>query len=448
MATQATHLQFDWQVAVPDGPATLPVGARAPRFDELLGADGRRYGLASFKDSQLVVLVFSSNRCPTAKAYTDRLRRLQAHYGPRGVQVVAINSNDPHLYSEERYSRMVSFARENEYTFPYLLDDGQRLARAYGPRTTFHVFVLDQERRLRYEGRFDDGRVPANVTTNDLANALDDLLAGRDVAVNRTLPFGCSLDITAGSAPTSQSYIQPILLATIAAAWLLTGVAQLTGQAGLLHHDSLIDSGTSFGLGLLTSTLAWQVMVVAMMLPASVKVVQTFEQITRARRQSQVAVAGFLAAFFAVWAAVGLSFFIGDAALHRVVDAIPWLAERAWLIQAGVLAVAGGYQLLPTKRRCLESCREAAASVDSSSLGFDAGARHAMDCVANTGALMLLMFAAGEANLGWMVGLTGVMVYEAIGRHGYALSRLVGVALLFLSLLAVTSAGLPSWLFG
>jgi hypothetical protein len=176
-------------------PAPLAIGAQGPSFDGLLGVDGRRSGLADFDESELLVLVFSSNRCPTAKAYTDRLNALQAEYGPRGVQLVLINSNDPHLYPEESHARMVSLAREMGYTFPYLFDDGQLVARAYGPQRTFHVFALDRARTLRYEGRFDDARVAASVTTHDLANALDDMLAGREVRVPNTRAFGCSLDI-------------------------------------------------------------------------------------------------------------------------------------------------------------------------------------------------------------------------------------------------------------
>jgi hypothetical protein len=176
-------------------PATLAIGAQGPSFDGLLGVDGRRYGLADFADSEILVLIFSSNRCPTAKAYTDRLNALQASYGPRGVQLVMINSNDPHLYPEESHARMVSLSREMSYTFPYLFDDGQHVARAYGPQRTFHVFALDRQRRLRYEGRFDDARVATSVTTHDLADALDEMLAGSDVRVPKTKAFGCSLDI-------------------------------------------------------------------------------------------------------------------------------------------------------------------------------------------------------------------------------------------------------------
>jgi hypothetical protein len=151
--------------------------------------------MTDYAASPILVLVFSSNRCPTAKAYTERLNRLVADYGPRGVQLVLINSNDPHLYPEESYERMCSLSKEMGYTFPYLFDAGQHVARAYGPQRTFHVFVLDRARVLRYQGRFDDARVAASVTTTDLANALEDLLADQPVRVPETRAFGCSLDL-------------------------------------------------------------------------------------------------------------------------------------------------------------------------------------------------------------------------------------------------------------
>lgn len=183
------------QIAGSNEPATLPIGAAAPSFERLLSVDGRRYGLSAFADREILILIFSSNRCPTAKAYSDRMKKLQADYRKRGVQIVAINSNDPHLYPEESYDRMVGLAREAGYTFPYLFDEGQKVAWAYGPTRTFHVFALDRDRRLRYEGRFDDARVADNVSSSDLANALDGILAGREVRVSRTRPFGCSLDL-------------------------------------------------------------------------------------------------------------------------------------------------------------------------------------------------------------------------------------------------------------
>jgi peroxiredoxin len=178
----------------PTEPPTIPIGAQSPAFQDLLATDGGRYGLSRFADCEAIVVIFSSNRCPTAKAYAGRMNALQAEYGPRGVQLLAINSNAAHLYPDEGFDRMVERAREDGYSFPYLVDPGQAVARAFGATCTFHVFVLDRERRVRYEGRFDSARLAENVTSHDLRNALDDILAGHEVRVPVTRPFGCSLD--------------------------------------------------------------------------------------------------------------------------------------------------------------------------------------------------------------------------------------------------------------
>jgi peroxiredoxin len=175
--------------------AALPIGAGGPPFEGLLATDQKRYGFSSFADREALVLIFGSNRCPTVKAHADRMNALQRDYGPRGVQLVAINSNDPHLYPDESFPHMVEQATTDAYAFPYLFDDGQKVARDYGATCTFHVFVLDRDRRLRYEGRFDDSRIAANVTSHDVRDALDDILAGREVRVSITRPFGCSLDL-------------------------------------------------------------------------------------------------------------------------------------------------------------------------------------------------------------------------------------------------------------
>ena len=177
---------------------TLAIGARGPAFDGLRGTDGLRHGFSCVDERGILVLVFSSNRCPTAKAYAARLNDVQRTFGPLGVQLIAVNSNDPHLYPDERFDRMVERANEDAYAFPYVVDEGQALARAYGATCTFHVFVLDRDRRLRYEGRFDDSRIEGNVTHHDLRDALNDLVAGRPVRTAQTRPFGCSLDLVQG----------------------------------------------------------------------------------------------------------------------------------------------------------------------------------------------------------------------------------------------------------
>ena len=173
----------------------VALGERVGDSEPLLGTDGKRYRLSSFPDDVLVV-VFNSNRCPTAKAYEERLIALQDEYAARGIRVIAVNSTNPHLYAEESYAAMIEHAREAGFTFPYLKDDRQDLARTFGAECTLHAFVLDRERRLRYRGRIDDSRNPAKVTVSDLRNALDDVLAERDVRVAETTAFGCALDIS------------------------------------------------------------------------------------------------------------------------------------------------------------------------------------------------------------------------------------------------------------
>jgi hypothetical protein len=174
---------------------SLAIGQQGPLFEGLVGTDGRPHGFAEFVDRRALVLIFASNRCPTVKAYAGRMNALQGDYSSRAVQLVAINSNDPHLYPEESYGQMIERAAEDGYTFPYLYDEGQSVARLYGPTCTFHLFLLDADRRLRYRGRFDDSRLPARVTRNHLRDALDDVLNGRAVTEPVTRPFGCALDL-------------------------------------------------------------------------------------------------------------------------------------------------------------------------------------------------------------------------------------------------------------
>ena len=176
-------------------PPTLAIGEPGPAFEDLLGVDGRRHGSSELAEAEVIVVAFTSNRCPTVKAYVGRLDALGRDYRHRGVRLVAINSNDPRLYPEESYERMIERARDDGYAFSYLADPDQAVARAYGARCTFHLFVLDRERRLRYQGRFDDARLESRVTAHDLRDALDDILAGRAVRTPVTRPFGCSLDI-------------------------------------------------------------------------------------------------------------------------------------------------------------------------------------------------------------------------------------------------------------
>lgn len=171
----------------------LGLGGKAPETGQLLATDGQTYSLSSFTDARLLVVVFISNGCPTVRAYEDRLAGIQHQYGDRGVQVMAINANNPHLSPTDAYAEMVARADKRQLPFPYLKDDGGRAARAFGAVCTPHAFVLDEHRSLRYQGRIDDARNPEQVTAPDLENAVMDLLAGRPPSTPVTDPFGCAI---------------------------------------------------------------------------------------------------------------------------------------------------------------------------------------------------------------------------------------------------------------
>ena len=171
---------------------TMALGEKAPDFS-LPGVDGRRYSIASFVDKPVLVIIFSCNHCPYVKAFEDRMVSIQKDYAAKGVQLVAINSNDEKAYAEDSFPEMVKRAREKGFNFPYLRDEAQEVVSAYGAVCTPHVFAFDRTRVLRYRGRIDDSRDPSKVTSPDLRNALDDLTSGSDVRAPDTRPFGCSI---------------------------------------------------------------------------------------------------------------------------------------------------------------------------------------------------------------------------------------------------------------
>ncbi len=172
--------------------AKVKIGELAPGFT-LRGVDGKTLSLGDYRDRKAVVVVFSCNHCPTVKDYEDRMVQIQNDYMNRGVVLVAINSNDSVKYPEDSFENMVVRAREKHFNFPYLRDEDQSLARAYGAERTPEVFLIDSRGVLRYHGRIDDSRDPKNIKSPDLRNALDALLAGRPISVAETEPHGCTV---------------------------------------------------------------------------------------------------------------------------------------------------------------------------------------------------------------------------------------------------------------
>lgn len=179
---------------------TLPLGASAPDFN-LPGVDGRNWALKDFANAKILVVVFTCNHCPTAQDYQERIKSIAADYQPKGVAVVAINSNDAKAlrYDElawsdmsDTFAEMKIRAQEGHYNFPYLYDgDTETVANAYGPVATPHAFVFDAERKLRYEGAIDDSQ--RSPTKHYVRDALDAVLAGQAPAVTHTKLIGCSI---------------------------------------------------------------------------------------------------------------------------------------------------------------------------------------------------------------------------------------------------------------
>ena len=171
----------------------MPVGSPAPPFS-LPGVDGNAWSLDSFADAQLLVVVFTCNHCPYAIASEDRLLEIQSDYEDRGVRLVAISSNDAEKYPDDSFALMKERAADKAFTFPYLYDESQEVARAYDAACTPDVFVFDRNRKLIYNGRIDDNwQHPEQVDRQDLRAVLDAALGGRAVDFEHVPSMGCSI---------------------------------------------------------------------------------------------------------------------------------------------------------------------------------------------------------------------------------------------------------------
>jgi peroxiredoxin len=172
---------------------TLQVGQSAPDFN-LPGIDGKNYSLASFKDAKLLVVVFSCNHCPYVIGSEDRMIKFFNDYTPKGMAMVAINSNETKDHPGDSFDNMKTHAKEKGFKWAYLRDEKQDVALTYGALRTPHYYVFDAQRKLRYTGRMDDNpRNPGQEKTHELRDAIDALLAGKKPPVEMTNPIGCNV---------------------------------------------------------------------------------------------------------------------------------------------------------------------------------------------------------------------------------------------------------------
>lgn len=168
------------------------VGDIAADF-KLKNIDGKLVSLADFTSAKGFIVIFDCNTCPVSKAYNARIVALSKKYTAQGFQVILINPNDPGVSPGDSYDKMKDYARKKGYDFPYLVDETQSVARAFGATNTPHTFVLTKDRKVAYIGAIDDSKDEGAVSKKYVEEAVDALLAGREVPRSSTKAVGCTI---------------------------------------------------------------------------------------------------------------------------------------------------------------------------------------------------------------------------------------------------------------
>lgn len=178
------------------------LGTRATPFS-LVNVDGKTVSLSDFDRAPALLVVFMCNHCPFVKHIGPNLSQLAREYQSQGLAIVGINSNDVATHPQDSPEQMVHEAEAQGYSFPYLFDETQEVAKAYGAACTPDFFVYDSNRTLVYRGQYDSSRPNSGVpvTGKDLRSALDAVLAGRPVNENQTPSIGCNIKWTPGNEP-------------------------------------------------------------------------------------------------------------------------------------------------------------------------------------------------------------------------------------------------------
>ncbi len=166
---------------------------------KLKNIDDKFVSLSNFSDAKGYIVIFTCNHCPYSKAYEDRIVELDKRYKPLGYPVIAINPNDPAAQPEDSFELMKVRAKEKGFTFPYLIDEGQKVYPVYGAERTPHVYILKKEGRsniVKYIGAIDNNYKDASdANKRYVEDALNALLAGRDPEVKTTVAIGCTIKV-------------------------------------------------------------------------------------------------------------------------------------------------------------------------------------------------------------------------------------------------------------
>lgn len=185
-----------------------PLGMKAPPFS-LMNVDGREVSLSDFSDARALLVIFMCNHCPYVKHVASEIQRVAMDYMPQGVAVVGINSNDASTHPGDSPEQMVHEAEQRGYPFPYLFDEDQTVAKAYGAACTPDFFLFDKNQHLAYRGQLDGSR-PKNdtpLTGSDLRAALDAVLSGKEIPQPQRPSIGCNIKWKEGNEP---EYFDPV----------------------------------------------------------------------------------------------------------------------------------------------------------------------------------------------------------------------------------------------
>jgi len=236
--------------------------------------------------------------------------------------------------------------------------------------------------------------------------------------------------------------------ALIALAWLTLVIWGGSPYGRFLNHESLNELSLGESPVLLAFVAGWTLMSAAMMLPTSLPLVSLFHRLVNRRPDRAWLVVLLIAGYLGVWTLFGAVIHLGDWGLHHVTERIEWLHANAWAIGAATLLLAGVYQFTPFKYRCLERCRSPLSFIvehwqgrHEQAQALWLGVHHGIFCLGCCWSLMLLMFAVGAGNLGWMLALGGVMAVEKNALWGRRISAPLGVALLLWGVAVLASNG-------
>jgi glutathione peroxidase-family protein len=177
-------------------PGGYTTGDAAADFS-LKNVDGKMISMSNYKNAKGFIIVFTCNHCPFAKAYESRIMDLDKKYASKGYPVIAINPNDPGMAPDDSYENMIARAKEKNYSFPYVFDETQNVARAFGATRTPHVYVLEKENGkniVKYIGAIDNNSdEPEKVTQRFVEDAVNALLEGKPVPTTETKAIGCTI---------------------------------------------------------------------------------------------------------------------------------------------------------------------------------------------------------------------------------------------------------------